>query len=342
MERFDFPYHKQSVEYPQSGFRLELGRSYAYTANEPAPDQRIFRLYFDAMRFYGANYYSQRGEPSYPQLGDVWLDAGSKNLFAWSENLVEWEDQLGATVVTATKITETASNIIHFAERYAPYIDGTGAYVFTAKVSPAERSGIILELRSFTNEYQAWFDLDTGAITNISTGATAEIINLGGNDFLCVLKVENLNTVTTPAQRVYVWKTDSPTAAYLGEVNKGITIKYMQLEKGTVPGRYIKTTGAVLSTIGSNKSYRYDGATWVLTANPSRLNILLQPEINAGRLDDFYVRHKLSKKFIYDHPLYGDVAVRFNKPLILPKGYSDGGGVIEPFELEFLEVPGGL
>lgn len=168
METFDFPYHRVAVEYPDSDFRLELGNSYVYTAQSPAPDQREFILYFETMRYYEAAYFKQEAEPVSPTLGTVWI-----------------------------------------------------------------------------------------------------------------------NTLT-------------------------------------------------------RRAYRYDGSVWIETRNPSRLNIYPQPEINAGRLEDFYFNHRTWKKFIYPHPLYGDLAVRFNKPLSLPKGVINGGGIIESFEVRFLEVPGGL
>lgn len=164
MDTFNFPYHKTSVEYPESGFRMNLGNSYTYNAGPSAPDQRIFRLYFETMIYKEARVVAQANAPA-GALGDIWID------------------------------------------------------------------------------------------------------------------------------------TDD------------------------------------------NKFYRYNGSTWVESTNRARINIHLNPELNAGALEDFYLRNKLYKKFMYPHPIYGSLEVRFNKPLILPKGVHNGGGVIESFELEFVEVP---
>lgn len=52
MAIFDFPYHKVSTENPDSSFRLKLGGSYQYSAPPVAPDQRIFKLKFAALRYF--------------------------------------------------------------------------------------------------------------------------------------------------------------------------------------------------------------------------------------------------------------------------------------------------
>ena len=52
METFDFDYHSTSVQYPESGDRLQLGKSYLFTSSPTAPDQRLLTLYFPGMRNY--------------------------------------------------------------------------------------------------------------------------------------------------------------------------------------------------------------------------------------------------------------------------------------------------
>jgi hypothetical protein len=60
---------------------------------------------------------------------------------------------------------------------------------------------------------------------------------------------------------------------------------------------------------------------------------------NFQALRNFYADHKLHKQFDYIHPIYGNLVCRFNKPLIEPKGLPDGLGVVEPFQIELIEVP---
>lgn len=55
MATFSFPYHTFETEYPESSFRVTLGGSYQYSAPPPAPDQRIFRLKFAAMKYFVAS-----------------------------------------------------------------------------------------------------------------------------------------------------------------------------------------------------------------------------------------------------------------------------------------------
>lgn len=52
MAIFDFPYHRFSTENPESSFRLKLGGSYQYSAPPVAPDQRIFKLKFKALKYF--------------------------------------------------------------------------------------------------------------------------------------------------------------------------------------------------------------------------------------------------------------------------------------------------
>lgn len=65
-----------------------------------------------------------------------------------------------------------------------------------------------------------------------------------------------------------------------------------------------------------------------------------QPQINLALLEDFYDLHKLHATFTYNHPVYGSVACRFNKPLKVPEGTRGGNGVVENIEIELIEMPG--
>ena len=65
----------------------------------------------------------------------------------------------------------------------------------------------------------------------------------------------------------------------------------------------------------------------------------VKPEVNAYALDLFYQRHRLHKTFTYPHPVYGDVLVKFSKPLEIPEGRPGGGGWLAPFSVELMEQP---
>lgn len=52
MQTFNFPYHKFSTKYPESGNRVQLGNSYVFAAPPSGPDLRVFTLKFPVMFYY--------------------------------------------------------------------------------------------------------------------------------------------------------------------------------------------------------------------------------------------------------------------------------------------------
>lgn len=68
------------------------------------------------------------------------------------------------------------------------------------------------------------------------------------------------------------------------------------------------------------------------------INRTIYPDLNMAKLIDFYETHRLSKKFLYKHPVYGQKVVRFSQPLRY-KGLEKGSGAVEPFTLEFTLQP---
>lgn len=78
------------------------------------------------------------------------------------------------------------------------------------------------------------------------------------------------------------------------------------------------------------------------TNTDGSVNLVPAPGINLGLLYQFYEQHKLYAVFFYDHPMFGRLPCRFNKPLKIPKGLTNGDGAVEAFDLEFIEAPGML
>lgn len=60
--------------------------------------------------------------------------------------------------------------------------------------------------------------------------------------------------------------------------------------------------------------------------------------INMGALEAFYNEHKLHKSFLYPHPVYGNIEVKFMSPLKIPNGITNGGGALESFEIDLIEI----
>lgn len=79
--------------------------------------------------------------------------------------------------------------------------------------------------------------------------------------------------------------------------------------------------------------------TYFVQANGVTLDLVKRPEINFGALEAFYLVHRTWKRFIYPHPIYGNVTATFHKPLVVPKGIMGGAGSLEAFGLELLEHP---
>jgi hypothetical protein len=61
--------------------------------------------------------------------------------------------------------------------------------------------------------------------------------------------------------------------------------------------------------------------------------------INYETLRKFYEDHGLWDKFIYPHPKFGNVTVRFAQPLAAPDPVPMGNGAQGPFEIQFREQP---
>lgn len=329
METFDFPYFKYSVEYPESGFRMRLGNSYEYSASPTSPDQRLFRLYFDTMVFYPCTVFKTNAIPIALAVGDLWVDTGSVNQLLWSQDFTNavWIKDESASV---TENYSVAPNGLTQADRVV-LPTGTLARVFQT-VSNSEVQNLT---------YSVWLKSNTGANQDVS-------LFLRQSGFGTVY-ASSVLTVTPAWQRFSV-SGSVPVVNVMallyhntsGAPANDLSIWQAQITPTSGPALDIKTTGAPVSTVGNNKPYRWDGSNWTLSTSNIHLNITKQPEINAGRLDAFYNFHKLHKKFIFPHPIYGDIAVKFSKPLVLPKGNTNGSGSIEAFELEFIEIPGGL
>lgn len=78
---------------------------------------------------------------------------------------------------------------------------------------------------------------------------------------------------------------------------------------------------------------------WFVTPQ-GQLDKAAFPEINLALLEDFYNTHKRHYTFTYPHPIFGELSCRFNKALMIPAGVTDGQGIVQSIELEFIEVPG--
>lgn len=59
--------------------------------------------------------------------------------------------------------------------------------------------------------------------------------------------------------------------------------------------------------------------------------------LNYAKLQAFYLEHGLYKPFIYPHPVYGDMKVRFARPIVLPKK-NPNSKTIQSLSITLMEV----
>jgi hypothetical protein len=65
----------------------------------------------------------------------------------------------------------------------------------------------------------------------------------------------------------------------------------------------------------------------------------VNPLYNMKAMIDFYSRHKLYKTFKYNHPVYGELLVRFHKPLTEEAAQPGGSGIVRNFTIQLIEIP---
>lgn len=68
------------------------------------------------------------------------------------------------------------------------------------------------------------------------------------------------------------------------------------------------------------------------------IDVFKNREINMGALEAFYNAHKLHRSFLYPHPIYGNLEVKFMRPLKIPNGITGGDGALESFEVDLIEI----
>ena len=76
---------------------------------------------------------------------------------------------------------------------------------------------------------------------------------------------------------------------------------------------------------------RYFFVSGVIDAN-------VNPMLNIKNLSNFYEAHRLHVSFLYTHEAYGEMEVKFNKPLKIPQGVPGGFAVVKDFDIELLEI----
>ncbi|MDR3436438.1 hypothetical protein [Telmatospirillum sp.] len=72
-------------------------------------------------------------------------------------------------------------------------------------------------------------------------------------------------------------------------------------------------------------------------SDDGKISTTINAETNVSILEAFYQSVRQYKTFNYTHPINGTVVVTFSKPLSIPKGVAGGLGMVEDFQVDFLE-----
>lgn len=83
----------------------------------------------------------------------------------------------------------------------------------------------------------------------------------------------------------------------------------------------------------------FNSLRWEWDEEEEEYSATISPTTNMLALANFYEVHLLDKRFIYPHPVYGNLTVRFDQPFELPKSLPGGSGWTEPFDLVVIEEP---
>lgn len=324
MKRFNFPYHTQSTEYPESGTRVQLGNSYVFTAPPSGPDMRRFRLSFPTMLY-------------------IVSDEPTATNYVKNSTFTGLPNPPTATIpnmlIQAVPGTGNGAAVVGrgYTENQEPYIDvqwsGTNTaseYHFPGIFFVPENPQAPAALQN-----QTWY----GSVGVAKVAGSLEGIIENGL-YLTELNSEATfvnNHRSNPAldstiRRTTVAKTISSSntrfiaMSYYLTIPSGtsydVTLRFVlpQLERDRVTSPIWTSTGPVTRTQG--------------TVSPT-----LRYPVNLKALEDFYNEHKMHKSFLYPHPVYGNVECKFFSPLKIPEGLPGGNGAVKDFTIELIEVP---
>lgn len=84
---------------------------------------------------------------------------------------------------------------------------------------------------------------------------------------------------------------------------------------------------------------KFQGLFYFRSPSDYSIDQTTQPTRNIMKLDQFYRTHKMWKRFILPHELFGNLNVRFSKPFQMPEARAGGSGLTMDFQLEMIEQP---
>jgi hypothetical protein len=140
---------------------------------------------------------------------------------------------------TADKIQETAVTAA-FSVGVAPTMALSTTHTLSVYMKAAERSFGVLNIFTGAASCWTWYDLASGTVGTVGSGATASILSVGNGWYRCVLTIA---TAASGSPNVAMWPaTANNTLTYAGTLGSGILVWGAQIETGSTATNYQRVT----------------------------------------------------------------------------------------------------
>ena len=143
---------------------------------------------------------------------------------------------------TADKVNETATTAEFILTR-TPTLAPSTTYTFSCYMKAAERSFGVLNIYTGTASCWTWFNLSTGVVSTLGSGATATITAVGDGWYRCTLTIATAAS-GTPNVAIFPAATNGVTF-YAGTAGSGIFIWGAQLEQASAATTYTRNYGGL-------------------------------------------------------------------------------------------------
>lgn len=196
---------------------------------------------------------------TYGSCPAVLLEPQRTNLLTYSEQFSDasWtksQATITANSTTAPDGTTTADSIIENNLSGLHYISkaaGTaGTYALSLYVKADTRNWVYLTLFDGVVNRGAYFNVSSGTVGDIDTGATASIQSVGNGWYRCIVTATSTFAFTASLQLA----TANATRNYTGNGTSGLYLWGFQMEAGAYPTTYIPTTSATATRVADSFS----------------------------------------------------------------------------------------
>ena len=143
----------------------------------------------------------------------------------------------------ADKFIEDSSNSTHLLWTQDITVNVGDVITWSVYAKKGERSWMFLRDTAAGN-FTSWFDLENGVTGTKAGTLTANIEDAGNGWYRC--SITYTSTSTTAKGRIYIATADG-TEPYQGNGTSGVYLFGAQLEAGSYPTSYIKTTGSTVT-----------------------------------------------------------------------------------------------